>query len=196
MSGPPPSAPWASLTGVKPSSMKTISDSKLATFAVGQQKKSRFQKAREEAEEKKRIEELETSKLYDTFVASFESDDNSKTFVRGSSGAGHPGRAGDVYRLQSHNISSTVRHEPSSSKGSGRPMKEMDRMLQEMKVLCTLHDNDIILYMIGMNLLMMYVYILFGNELPIRNEMRNGICDPQDLEIEVTALEKERQKKS
>jgi U2-associated protein SR140 len=68
--------------------MKTISESKLATFAVGQQKKSRFQKAREEAEEKKRQEEAEAAKVYDSFVASFQGDDNnSKVFVRSSTSA-------------------------------------------------------------------------------------------------------------
>ncbi len=68
---------------VQPGSMKTISETKLATFAVGVQKKSRFQKAREEAEEKKRQEEEEAQKIYGQFVASFEADDDGlKTFVR------------------------------------------------------------------------------------------------------------------
>jgi hypothetical protein len=146
-----PTNPWGlQNSAVKPGSLKTISDNKLATFAVGQVKKSRFQKAREEAEEKRRLEELETSKLYDSFVASFESDDSSKTFVRGA-GAGRggdddrPGRSGDVYKLESrggappssgdrdrdrgHSSSSS-----SSSSGGGKPMKEMERMLMDFKV--------------------------------------------------------------
>ena len=42
------SLPWGiSNEKLQPSSLGQISDSKLATFAVGQQKKSRFQKARE-----------------------------------------------------------------------------------------------------------------------------------------------------
>ena len=36
-------------TDIAPSSLSQISDSKLVTFAIGQQKKSRFQKAREGA---------------------------------------------------------------------------------------------------------------------------------------------------
>ena len=44
--------------------MKTISQGKLAAFAVGQQKKSRFQKAREEKEQKKRQEEEEAAKVH------------------------------------------------------------------------------------------------------------------------------------
>lgn len=63
--------PWG-IQQVQPGSMKTISESKLTTFAIGQQKKSRFQKAREEAEEKQRQEDEETAKVYDSFVASFQ----------------------------------------------------------------------------------------------------------------------------
>ena len=62
-----------------------IAESKLVSFAVGQQKKTRFQKAREEKEAKRKQEEAEVAKVYDSFVASFthEEDDGSKTFVRG-----------------------------------------------------------------------------------------------------------------
>lgn len=71
------------MQSLQPGSMKTISQGKLATFAVGQQKKSRFQKAREEKEQKRKQEELEAASVYESFVASFEVDeDNSKTFVR------------------------------------------------------------------------------------------------------------------
>eukprot|EP00981_Chlorochromonas_danica_P011536 scaffold4094_cov201-Ochromonas_danica.AAC.6 len=73
-SGPPPP-----VTG----SLKNISDSKLVTFAIGQQKKSRFQKAREEQEAKKKQDDLEAAKVYESFVASFDVDeDGLKTFVR------------------------------------------------------------------------------------------------------------------
>ena len=68
---------------VQPGSLKTISQGKLTTFAVGQQKKSRFQKAREEREQKRLQEEKEAASVYESFVASFEVDDDaSKTFVR------------------------------------------------------------------------------------------------------------------
>ena len=132
------SNPWG-LQDIKPGSLKTISDSKLATFAVGQQKKSRFQKAREEAEEKKRLEELETSKLYESFVASFEGDDSSKTFVRGGGGGAdalRSGRPGDVYKLEARGAGPSAPPGRPGGSGSagGKPLKEMDRMLMDFKV--------------------------------------------------------------
>ena len=79
---PNPLLPWG-IQQVKPGSMKTISQTKLATFAVGQQKKSRFQKAREEAEEKKKKEDEEAAKVYSQFVASFASESSDrKSFIR------------------------------------------------------------------------------------------------------------------
>jgi U2-associated protein SR140 len=82
MTDPNPQLPWG-IQQVQPGSMKTISQTKLATFAVGLQKKSRFQKAREEAEEKKRKEEEEAAKIYGQFVASFAGEEDTvKTFVR------------------------------------------------------------------------------------------------------------------
>ena len=42
------SLPWGvKATEIAPSSLSSISDNKLVTFAIGNQKKSRFQKARE-----------------------------------------------------------------------------------------------------------------------------------------------------
>lgn len=125
------SNPWG-LKDIKPGSMQSISEDKLATFAVGQQKKSRFQKAREEAEERKRQEELEASKIYDTFVASFEGSSDSKTFVRAGAATGDrsgPGKAGEVYKLAGRTEGAM-----SAAAGSGKPLKEMDRMLQDFKV--------------------------------------------------------------
>lgn len=126
------SNPWG-LKDIQPGSLKTISDNKLATFAVGQQKKSRFQKAREEAEERKRQEALETSKMYDTFVASFEGDEGGgKTFVRASSSveqARAGSRGSDVYRLNDRGQGS-----PAVAVAPSKPLKEMDRMLLDFKV--------------------------------------------------------------
>jgi U2-associated protein SR140 len=64
--------------------LKSLSDSKLISFAIGQQKKSRFQKQREEKELKKKIDEDEAAKVYESFVESFQNPnpDNIKTFVR------------------------------------------------------------------------------------------------------------------
>lgn len=132
---------------IQPGSLKTISEDKLATFAVGKQRKSQLQRAREEAEEKKRLEEIEASKLYDSFVASFEGDDdsNSKTFVRGGGGGSDysSGRAGDVYKLEGRGGGSSSRgsrqppssNAASSSVAGAKPLREMDRMLQDFKVL-------------------------------------------------------------
>lgn len=116
--------PWGiSSQKLQPGSMKTITDSKLATFAVGQQKKSRFQKAREEKEQKKKEEEEAAAKLFETFVASFTEDDDSKTFVRGgkvnADGEVLGGKAGDIYKMD---------------RRAGGPMSEMERMMLEMQV--------------------------------------------------------------
>jgi U2-associated protein SR140 len=62
--------------------MGRISQGKLAAFAVGTQKKSRFQKAREERELKKKQEEQEAASVYESFVASFAVEEDGKTFVR------------------------------------------------------------------------------------------------------------------
>lgn len=95
---------------------KQIADSKLITFAVGQQKKSRFQKAREEQEQKRKQDDEETAKVYDSFVSSFKDDDDGKTFVRGGLsrdiGDSTYGNRGDVYKFD----------------------RRGDRMMQEMEV--------------------------------------------------------------
>ena len=64
--------------------LKNLSESKLINFAIGNQKKSRFQKAREEAEAKKKADEEEAAKAYEEFVESFKDsrEDAVKTFVR------------------------------------------------------------------------------------------------------------------
>eukprot|EP01041_Mallomonas_annulata_P005425 gene5425-10875_t len=110
---------------LQPGSLKTISDSKLATFAIGQQKKSRFQKAREEKELKKKQEDEEAAKVYDQFVASFEVQEGSKAFIRGGkiqdnndSDIVQGGKRGEVYKLET------------KQRGAGT---EMERMLEEMK---------------------------------------------------------------
>lgn len=108
--------------------LKNLSEEKLVSFAIGSQKKSRFQKAREEQEAKRKQDEEEAAKVYKSFVQSFQEDDDdeeegfdqrgSKKFVRGG-GRG----SGDVYRM-------------SQSSSAGRPSKnsEMDKLMQEMKV--------------------------------------------------------------
>lgn len=55
---------------LQPGSMKQITDSKLASFAVGKQQKSRFQKARED-EEKKKQQEIEAAAAVYSDVRSY-----------------------------------------------------------------------------------------------------------------------------
>eukprot|EP01040_Poterioochromonas_malhamensis_P009251 gene9251-10040_t len=110
--------------------LKNLSEEKLVSFAIGSQKKSRFQKAREEQEAKRKQDEEEAAKVYKSFVQSFQEDDDdeeegfdqrgSKKFVRGGAGGGRGN--GDVYRM-------------SQSSSAGRPSKnsEMDKLMQEMK---------------------------------------------------------------
>lgn len=104
---------------------KQIADSKLITFAVGQQKKSRFQKAREEKELKQKLADEETAKVYDSFVSSFTEEEDGKTFVRGSKSGRdddrdgiYGGSKGDIYRMER------------------RGGSEMERLMNENKVGC------------------------------------------------------------
>ncbi|KAG0216594.1 hypothetical protein BGX33_012452 [Mortierella sp. NVP41] len=76
------------ITSVKPSTMQTIADSKVAGFTIGSQKRSNpFQKHKEEAELKRRKEAKEAEKALEEFAASFEVDNSksNKKFVKGKS---------------------------------------------------------------------------------------------------------------
>lgn len=66
------------------STLKNLTDTKLVSFALGQPKKSRFQKEREEKELKKKLDEKEAAKVFESFVESFQDHDDGpiKTFVR------------------------------------------------------------------------------------------------------------------
>lgn len=104
---------------------KPIADAKLITFAVGQQKKSRFQKAREEKELKQKLDDEETAKVYDSFVSSFTEEEDGKTFVRGGASGQrdiegiYGGSKGDVYRME---------------RRGKEGMSEMEKMMNEGKV--------------------------------------------------------------
>ncbi len=84
--------------------LKNLTDSKLVSFAIGQQKKSRFQKAREEKEQKRLQDEKEAAKVYESFVASFE-DEKDKTFVKAG-----------------------------VNSSGGKKLTEMEKLMMEMKV--------------------------------------------------------------
>jgi U2-associated protein SR140 len=104
------------------SSTVNLTDSKLISFAIGQQKKSRFQKAREEKEAKKKLDEEEAAQVFESFVASFEND-ATKTFVRGGKTDDDGYRApGEVYKFSKY--------------GDDQPRDRGDRggFMNEMKV--------------------------------------------------------------
>lgn len=100
------------VSSMQPGSMRTITDTKLVNFALGQQKKTRFQKLRDAKEQKEKEDAEEAALVYQSFAASFTGSEDSKSFVR-SSASGN-GSGGAVYKV---------------SKTS-----EMDRLLAEMKV--------------------------------------------------------------
>ncbi|KAI9094909.1 hypothetical protein DFS34DRAFT_651700 [Phlyctochytrium arcticum] len=75
--------PWG-IEKTKPGSIKKISNIKLKTFSVGIQKKTPFQRQKEEAELKKKKEDEEAARVYAEFVADFEQDANPpKGWVKG-----------------------------------------------------------------------------------------------------------------
>ncbi|KAG7377544.1 U2 snRNP-associated SURP domain-containing protein [Phytophthora pseudosyringae] len=129
-----PQLPWGmEKTEMQPSSLMALTDDKLARFVLGHQKKTKFQKEREDREAKKRQADEEAARIYATFVASFDNEDETKgkAFVRGGTQAAHyssqsAGQGGDVYRLKGK--------EPTAfSSSSGKKVSEMDKMLQEIK---------------------------------------------------------------
>ncbi|KAG3002076.1 hypothetical protein PC119_g16482 [Phytophthora cactorum] len=130
---PQPQLPWGmEKTEMQPSSLTSLTDDKLARFVLGQQKKTKFQKEREDREAKKRQADEEAAKIYATFVASFDNEDETKgkAFVRGGTQAAQgnsqsAAQSGDVYRLKGK--------EQAAHFSSGEKMSEMDKMLQEIK---------------------------------------------------------------
>ncbi|RLN58209.1 hypothetical protein BBJ29_004844 [Phytophthora kernoviae] len=147
-----PQLPWGmEKAEMQPSSLKSLTDDKLARFVLGHQKKTKFQKEREDREAKKRQADAEAAKIYATFVASFDNEDRTKgkAFVRGETTqgkqvvrAGTNGdrqSGGDIYRLKGKEKLPFSGFEGASAATSGvgeRPgkkMSEMDKMLQEIK---------------------------------------------------------------
>ncbi|KAG3243538.1 hypothetical protein PI124_g11648 [Phytophthora idaei] len=128
-----PQLPWGmEKPEMQPSSLTSLTDDKLARFVLGQQKKTKFQKEREDREAKKRQADEEAAKIYATFVASFDNEDETKgkAFVRVGTQAAQGNsqsapQSGDVYRLKGK--------EQAAHFSSGEKMSEMDKMLQEIK---------------------------------------------------------------
>jgi hypothetical protein len=95
----------------KGETLKNLSAEKLISFTVGPTKKSRFQKAREVEEAKRKQQEEETAKVYETFVSSFNDQDDEED-------------EGDGNGRQKRFIPS----------GKSKKNSEMDRLMEEMKV--------------------------------------------------------------
>ncbi|CAH0520263.1 unnamed protein product [Peronospora belbahrii] len=100
-----PELPWGmETTEMQPSSLTSLTDDKLARFVLGHQKKTKFQKEREDREAKKRQADEEAAKIYATFVASFDNEDETKgkTFVRAAAQNNQVSTQhyDDVYRLK------------------------------------------------------------------------------------------------
>lgn len=114
MSNYDPKMPWGiGNQQIQTSSLNTITESKLVAFAVGQQKKTRFQKEREEKEQKKKDEDKAAAAVYDQFVASFAVDDDEEKGIQ-------------------RFVRSTVDSDKTLQKHDGK--KEMDKMVEEMQV--------------------------------------------------------------
>ncbi|KAG1685358.1 hypothetical protein DVH05_008462 [Phytophthora capsici] len=118
-------------TEMQPSSLTALTDDKLARFVLGHQKKTKFQKEREDREAKKRKADEEAANIYATFVASFDNEEETKgkAFVRAGAQTDNKsmGQSGDVYQLKG------TKPRAFSSAASGRKTSEMDKLLQEMK---------------------------------------------------------------
>ncbi|GAB9468342.1 hypothetical protein Gpo141_00005661 [Globisporangium polare] len=143
--------PWDMATmEMQPSSLTSLTDDKLARFVIGRQKKTKFEKDREEREARKRQADDEAAQIYAKFVASFENEDDTlgKAFVRGETvvqgNAQHQPshhQHGELYRLKpkdgdAFRSSSSVPIVSGTTAAAMRPGKkfsEMDRMLEEMK---------------------------------------------------------------
>lgn len=131
--------PWGIATdGLQPGALKTISDNKLAAFAVGQQKKSRFQKQREEKEQKRKEEEAAAAKLYDSFVESFKGknegdDDEPLPFVRSRGSSQSQSKPFEIKLEKSADKPPSAAVAPKSETSSAKPVRQIDEYLNELK---------------------------------------------------------------
>lgn len=127
--------PWG-MQNIQPGSMKTISTEKIATFAVGQQKKSRFQREREENEKRKKQEEEEARKAYESFAASFGVAEPMDTPQR-SDLLPFASSSVTVEDTAPKSAKAPVIHRTMKGRGS-----EMQKMLEEMKVQVLVAGDD------------------------------------------------------
>ena len=117
MNNLPPNLPWGlNLNQVKPNSLETISSEKIEKFQTGLQKKSRFQKAREEKELKEKQEAEAAAAIYGDFVKSFGVEDEPVRFVPSGSGT------------NSKTVGDT------GSRFTKKDQSEMSMLFEEMKV--------------------------------------------------------------
>lgn len=99
-----------------------LTETKLTTFAIGQVKKSRFQREREEKEQKRKKDEEDAANMYESFVESFESGPPSsakgpKEFVKGGGCGRSSGEA-----------------QPFSSSSKPKMRRELDLFMDEAQV--------------------------------------------------------------
>ncbi|TYZ66440.1 hypothetical protein PybrP1_002413 [[Pythium] brassicae (nom. inval.)] len=140
-----PALPWGMQPqAMQPSSLARLTDDKLARFALGQQRKTKFEKEREEREARKRQADEEAAQMYATFVASFEDEDATlgKAFVRAggapTTGEANAAARAELYRLRpapspaggGFRVGPGAFH--SAGSAAGPKPSEMARMLGEM----------------------------------------------------------------
>ncbi|RLN87480.1 hypothetical protein BBJ28_00016565 [Nothophytophthora sp. Chile5] len=130
-----PQLPWGmEKTEMQPSSLTALTDDKLARFVLGHQKKTKFQKEREDREAKKRQADAEAAQIYATF--------GNRAGRSGTSVSPSGRQTGDVYRLKPKESAPFSAFSDTSAAASfstrpGKKVSEMDRMMEEIK------QNDI-----------------------------------------------------
>lgn len=131
-------------------SLDNLDTTKLQVLSGLKQKKTRFQKAKENAEKKKKLEELETSQVYDDFIASFGTN-GEKTAFRNSNNEEYEFKNKLVdnnkqtYAFSIHDlppVSDRSNAHPSASNHSNKKVREIDSLFNEIKN--RQHDPDTI----------------------------------------------------
>jgi U2-associated protein SR140 len=116
----------------QPGALKTLTSSKLAAFVMGQQQKSRFQREKEERDERRRVADAEAALVYEEFVTDFDRDARSQPFVRAGGGARSPvhsrgtgGGSGRAVQVEKAPSAAVI--------PAGRKPRQIDSLLEELK---------------------------------------------------------------
>ena len=135
---------------MQPNSLDNVKDTTLQLFSGLKQKKTRFQKAKELANNQKKYEELQTSLVYNEFVESFECHDNNRNNNRNDSSISFRYSNNETYNFnnndntnkiqkQSHSYSihdlptSTTTTNSAVHTSANKKPREIDNLLNEMK---------------------------------------------------------------